>query len=89
MAFTHTPLPDGNSKVSTERYGAGNPTRPFYVIARYLLDLVEKYREYISFKTTVVSLEKTGGGKRRLTLRRPEVQGDESVTRRGRRSLML
>ncbi|KAL4870929.1 hypothetical protein BDV12DRAFT_184058 [Aspergillus spectabilis] len=76
MAFTHTPLPDGNSEVSTERYGAGNPTRPYHVVARYLLDLVEKYREYISFNITVVTVEKIDSGKWRLTLRQPEVHGD-------------
>ncbi|KAL5340133.1 hypothetical protein BJX70DRAFT_133174 [Aspergillus crustosus] len=76
MAFTHTPLPDANSPISTERYGAGNATRPYYVIAQYLLDLVERYREYISFNTTVVSVVKTDSGKWRLTLRRPKVQGD-------------
>jgi thioredoxin reductase len=75
MAFTHTPLPDANSPLSTERYGAGNATRPYHAVARYLLDLVEKYREYISFNTTVASVEKTDTGKWRLTLRRLEVNG--------------
>ncbi|KAL2863682.1 uncharacterized protein BJX67DRAFT_241492 [Aspergillus lucknowensis] len=76
MAFTHTPFPNANSPVSTERYGAGNATRPYQVVSQYLLDLVEKYREYISFNTTVVSVEKTDAGKWRLTLRQPESTGD-------------
>ncbi|KAL3453332.1 hypothetical protein BJX65DRAFT_121303 [Aspergillus insuetus] len=73
MAFTHTPLPVANSPLSTERYGAGNATRPYHAVARYLLGLVERYREYISFNTAVVAVEKTDTGKWRLTLRRPEV----------------
>ncbi|KAL4878613.1 hypothetical protein BJY04DRAFT_107869 [Aspergillus karnatakaensis] len=76
MSFTHTPLPEGNSPISTHRYGAKNATRPYYVIAQYLLDLVKKYREYISFNSTVVFMEKTASGKWRLTLRRPEIEGD-------------
>ncbi|KAL3466262.1 hypothetical protein BJX64DRAFT_284830 [Aspergillus heterothallicus] len=79
MAFTHTPLPDANSPISTERYGAGNSTRPYTVIAQYLLDLVEEYRDYISFNTTVVSVQKTEVGKWRLTLRRPDLNGDTPV----------
>ncbi|KAL6240007.1 hypothetical protein BDW75DRAFT_911 [Aspergillus navahoensis] len=73
MAFTHTPLPEENSPISVERYGDGNATRPWHVIARYLLSLVEGYRASISFETTVVSVEKKGSAKWRLTLRRPEV----------------
>ncbi|KAL2818868.1 hypothetical protein BJX63DRAFT_44686 [Aspergillus granulosus] len=76
MAFTHTPLPDANSPLSTERYGVGNATRPYHAVAQYLLDLVEKYRECISFNTTVVSVGKTDSGKWRLTLRRPELNGN-------------
>ncbi|KAL2854981.1 hypothetical protein BJY01DRAFT_19352 [Aspergillus pseudoustus] len=76
MAFTHTPLPNANSPLSTERYGPGNATRPYHIIARYLLDLVERYREYISFSTTVDSVEKTETGNWKLTLRRPEHNGD-------------
>ncbi|KAL4765388.1 uncharacterized protein BDW70DRAFT_127627 [Aspergillus foveolatus] len=72
MAFTHTPLPEENSSKSVERYGDGNATRPWYTVARYLLELVEGLQGSISFETTVVSVEKTWSGKWRLTLRRPE-----------------
>ncbi|KAL4781830.1 hypothetical protein BJX76DRAFT_369547 [Aspergillus varians] len=75
MAFTHTPLPEVNSPISTERYGVGNATRPYHAVAQYLLDLVEKYRGQISFNTTVVSVEKTESSKWRLTLRQPEIDG--------------
>jgi cation diffusion facilitator CzcD-associated flavoprotein CzcO len=75
VAFTHTPLPTANSPLSTERYGAGNATRPYHAVAQYLLELVEKYRGYISFNMTVVSVEKTDTNKWTLTLIRPEVNG--------------
>ncbi|KAL2834925.1 hypothetical protein BDW59DRAFT_136823 [Aspergillus cavernicola] len=78
MAFTHTPFPDANSPISTERYGARNPTRPYHVVARYLLDLIDKYRAEILFNTTVVSVEKTDAGKWKLTLRRSEIVGEAS-----------
>ncbi|KAL4749919.1 hypothetical protein BDW72DRAFT_123373 [Aspergillus terricola var. indicus] len=72
MAFTHTPLPEGNSPISVERYGDRNATRPWHIVARYLLELVEGLQGSISFETTVVSVEKIRSGKWRLTLRRPE-----------------
>ncbi|KAL4921938.1 hypothetical protein BDW62DRAFT_218514 [Aspergillus aurantiobrunneus] len=52
MVFTHTPFPDANSPISTERYGVGNATRPYHVVARYLLDLVVKFRGSILLNTT-------------------------------------
>ncbi|KAL4810001.1 hypothetical protein BDV18DRAFT_51647 [Aspergillus unguis] len=76
MAFTHTSFPEENSPVSIERYGEGNATRPFHVVAQYLNGIVEKYREYISFNTTAVSVEKLKG-KWKLTLRRPETADNE------------
>ncbi|KAL3482349.1 hypothetical protein BJX99DRAFT_216872 [Aspergillus californicus] len=76
MAFTHKPLPDVNSPISTERYGAGNPTRPYHAVARYLLDLVEKYCEGVTFNTTVISVQKTDAGKWILTLRQSNIDGD-------------
>ncbi|KAL4980743.1 hypothetical protein BDW66DRAFT_37231 [Aspergillus desertorum] len=78
MAFTHTPFPEGNSPISVERYGDGNATRPWHIVAQYLLDLVEGYRGSISFETTVVSVEKMGSGKWMLTLRRPQVVEGET-----------
>ncbi|KAL4965917.1 uncharacterized protein BDV14DRAFT_49345 [Aspergillus stella-maris] len=78
MAFTHTPFPESEvgspSALSVERYGVGNATRPWIVVARYLLNLVQGYRDLIEFNTTVTSVEKTegGNGKWKLTLRRPE-----------------
>lgn len=78
MAFTHTPIPDANSPISIERYGAGNATRPCHVVAQYLSDLLKKYHGNISFNTTVVSVEKIKTGKWRLTLRRLEVHGTEA-----------
>lgn len=78
MAFTHTPIPDANSPISIERYGAGNATRPYHVVAQYLSDLVKKYHGNISFNTTVVSVEKIITGKWRLTLRQLEAHGTEA-----------
>ncbi|KAL4907976.1 hypothetical protein BDW74DRAFT_114301 [Aspergillus multicolor] len=78
MAFTHTPFLEGNSPVSVERYGERNVTRPWHVVAQYLLNLVEGHRGSISFKTTVISVEKTDTGKWRLTLTRPEVVEGET-----------
>ncbi|OJI99930.1 hypothetical protein ASPVEDRAFT_51218 [Aspergillus versicolor CBS 583.65] len=78
MAFTHTPIPDANSPISIERYGAENATRPYHVVAQYLFDLLKKYHGNVSFNTTVVSVEKIETGKWRLTLRRLEVHGTEA-----------
>ncbi|KAL4931149.1 uncharacterized protein BDV17DRAFT_280388 [Aspergillus undulatus] len=80
MAFTHTPFPDGNSPISTERYGARNATRPWTVVSRYLLSVVERFRGFIEFNTTVTSVEKTESGRWKLTLRQPqnESQGGEA-----------
>ncbi|RDW86865.1 uncharacterized protein DSM5745_03507 [Aspergillus mulundensis] len=78
MAFTHTPFLEGNSPISVERYGERNVTRPWHVVAQYLLNLVEGYRGSISFKTTVVSVDKMETGKWRLTLRRSEVVKGEA-----------
>ncbi|KAL4794625.1 hypothetical protein BDV19DRAFT_379345 [Aspergillus venezuelensis] len=80
MDFTHTPFPGGEvgspSALSVERCGVGNATRSWTVVARYLLGIVERYRDLIEFNTTVTSVEKPEGrnGKWRLTLRRQETK---------------
>lgn len=60
MAFSHTPFPEINSAVSTQRYGADNPTRPYKVIAQYLEDGFRDYRHLLSLNTTVEGTEKIG-----------------------------
>ncbi|KAK0127977.1 hypothetical protein ONS96_007471 [Cadophora gregata f. sp. sojae] len=58
MEFTHTPFPKIYSAASTERYGHGNPTRPYAVVAGYLEDLIAPYLHLVTLNTTLEKLEK-------------------------------
>ncbi|PVH80841.1 putative dimethylaniline monooxygenase [Cadophora sp. DSE1049] len=60
MEFTHTPFPKINSALSTERYGHGNPTRPYAVVAGYLEDLIAPYLHLVTLNTTLEKLKKEG-----------------------------
>lgn len=60
MAFTHTPFPVVNSPTSIERYGHGNPSRPYSVIAGWIEDLFRPFLSFVSLSTTVERVEKRG-----------------------------
>lgn len=58
MAFSYAPFPEVNSAISTQRYGADNPTRPYQVVAGYLEDGFKDFRHLLSLNTTVERVEK-------------------------------
>lgn len=60
MAFTHTPFPQVNSALTTERFGPNNPTHPWRVVAGYLEDLFAPYLHLVTLNTTLEKLEKQG-----------------------------
>ena len=60
MAFTYAPFPVVNSPASIERYGHGNPSRPYGVIANWIEDLFRPFLSHLSLSTTVERVEKRG-----------------------------
>ncbi|OKL59257.1 hypothetical protein UA08_05510 [Talaromyces atroroseus] len=60
MAFTHTPFPEVNSPLSIQRFGRGNPTRPYTAIAEWIEDLFKPFLPFVSLNTTVEKVAKQG-----------------------------
>ncbi|KAF7547009.1 hypothetical protein G7Z17_g8027 [Cylindrodendrum hubeiense] len=82
MAFTHAPLPFGNSIQSIRKYGRNNSSRPRHVVLKYLEDLFEPYFHLLQLNTSVERVEKNPDGEWVLTLRQQSVKyGTEGATR--------
>ncbi|EKV12478.1 hypothetical protein PDIG_44020 [Penicillium digitatum PHI26] len=74
LAFTHTPLPNGNSVASIRKFGRDNPSRPRHLALHYLQDLFIPFLHLLVVETTVEKAEKTDDGQWKLTLRRRNVE---------------
>ncbi|OAA65772.1 Flavin monooxygenase-like protein [Niveomyces insectorum RCEF 264] len=60
MAFTHAPFEEVNSPVSVQRFGHGNPSRPYALIAAWIEDLFKPFLSFVSLSTSVEKVEKRG-----------------------------